>query len=94
MNITIEDKEYEVIENIRDGLDVEEVKKRYTDFFDLYDYILGDWAYNKMRLKGFYESNNKNVKDLNNIKNYKTYIKENCAFNCKYFLLKKVYKKI
>ena len=33
-----------------------------------FDYIVGDWAYGKVRLKGFYEDDNKNVKSFNNIK--------------------------
>lgn len=86
------DKKYEVIKNYREGFVFEEVESRFTDYFDQYDYVFGDWAYGKLRLKGFYESNNKNVKDLNDIKNLENYIKENCAVDCKHFLLKKVVK--
>ena len=76
--------------NEKDGFDYEEVKNKYTDYFSKYDYIFGDWAYGKLRLKGFYEANNKNVKELNNIKLLDKYIEENCAYNCKWFLLKKI----
>lgn len=92
MKIVLESNEYEVLENVKEALDTEELKKRYTEFFEIYDYIVGDWAYGKLRLKGFYEENNKKVKSLNNIKNVQSYLKENCAYNCKYFIIKKVYK--
>lgn len=91
-SILLEDKEYEIIEDVRDGLDLDELKNKYTDFFYPYDYIVGDWAYGKLRLKGFYDDKNPIKKDINNIKNLKKYIDENCAFNCKYFVIKKVYK--
>lgn len=83
-------KEYELIKNYRDGFIYEEVEDRFTDYFDDFDYVCGDWAYSKLRLKGFYEANNKMVKDYNNILYLDKYIKENCANDAKYFLIKKI----
>ena len=67
-------------------------------FFDcnrmlILDYIVGDIAYNKLRLKGFYDEKNKKVKSINNYSNLENYLKENCATDCKYFILKKVEEK-
>ena len=90
---TIDKYKYEVIKNVRDGFDLEEVKNKLTDYFYPYDYIVGDWAYGKLRLKGFYDSTNKNVSKINDIKNLKKYIEQNCAYGCRYFLLKKVERK-
>jgi uncharacterized protein YutD len=91
--ININEKEYELIKNIREGFDFEELKNKCTDYFDDYDYIVGDWAYGKLRLKGFYDGSNKKARDLNNIKFLDNYLKNTCAFNCKYFVIKRVYKK-
>ena len=55
-----------------------------------YDYIVGDIAYSKLRLKGFNKKNNKNFNQINDYKNVEKYIKENCAFDCKYFILEKI----
>ena len=74
-------------------LDLEEVKNKLTDYFYPYDYIVGDWAYGKIRLKGFYDEKNKNCKEINNIKNVDNYIKNNCAYNCKHFIVKKCVQK-
>lgn len=82
--------EYELEKNYRDGFDKEAFLERVTEYFDEYDYIFGDWAYGKLRLKGFYNSKNKNVNKINDIKILDDYIKNNCAYDCKYFLLKKV----
>ena len=90
--ILLENNEFELIKEYKNGFDLDELTKKYTDYFNDYDYILGDWAYGKLRLKGFYEQNNKECKGYNNINNLKRYLKDNCAFNCKYFVIKKVYK--
>lgn len=58
-------------------------------FFEGYDYILGDWAYNKLRLKGFCEKENKQFNDINNYELIDSYINNNCAYECKYFIIKK-----
>lgn len=93
MKIILENNEFEIIKDEREGFNIDELKSKYTEYFYEYDYIVGDWAYGKLRLKGFYESNNSKVKNINNINNVDQYIKNNCAYNCKYFIAKRVYKK-
>lgn len=81
---------YEVIRNDNDCLKKEEVVEKITEYFDDFDFIFGDYAYEKVRLKGFYKSDNKKVKDINDIKNLDEYIKNYCSFGSKVFLLKKI----
>lgn len=88
--VEIENNKYKIITDYRDGFDLEEFKKRYTDYFENYDYIVGDWAYGKLRLKGFYEDGNKNSTKINKISNLDKYIKESCAYGCKYFVAKRI----
>lgn len=90
----LENIEYELLENYKDGFDYEETKNKYTDYFYDYDYIIGDWAYGKLRLKGFYKSENKNCSKINDFSNYQDYIKEHCAYECRYFVLRKLEKNI
>ena len=90
MIIKVENNEYKLIQNYKDGFDAEMFKERYTSYFENYDYIVGDIAYSKLRLKGFNKKENKNVNKINNYKNVETYIKNNCAYDCKYFILEKV----
>ncbi len=73
----------------KENFDYEEVKKLFTDYFKDYDYVLGDYSYGKIRLKGFYDSNNKKVRQLNDIKNLNNYINEYCSPGAKKFLIKK-----
>ena len=88
--ITINGINYEIIKNEQDCFDASEIEEKITDYFDPYDYIFGDYAYEKVRLKGFYDSNNKNVNKINDIKNLDDYIKDYCSYGAKYFLLKKI----
>lgn len=90
--INIEDKTYELLTNYKEAFNEEEFKEKYTDYFYDYDYIVGDIAYNKLRLKGFYDAKNKKVNKINNYNNLDTYLKNNCAVECRYFVLKKINK--
>lgn len=87
--ITIDDIEYEIIKDYKNGYNKDEFIKRYTDYFYDFDYVVGDWAYGKLRLKGFYDGKNKKCKELNNFDNLDDYIKNNCAFDCSYFVAKR-----
>ncbi len=89
-NIEINGKKYELIRNDGDCFDIDVVREKVTDYFDDYDYIFGDIAYDKVRLKGYYESKNKKVKKINDIKYLDDYIKNYCSYGAKVFLLKKI----
>ena len=90
MKFQIENNEYELLINYKDGFDKEDFENKYTDYFYDYDYIVGDIAYGKLRLKGFYDEKNKKVNKINNYNNLDKYLKNNCANDCKYFVLKKI----
>lgn len=88
--VELNENKYEIIKNYKVGFVFDEIKEKFTDYFDNFDYVFGDWAYGKVRLKGFYDSDNKQVKSFNDIKYLEQYIEENCAVDCKHFLLKKI----
>ena len=90
--ITINEVEYEIQKDVNDAIDKELLEQKITDYFDDFTYIVGDWAYGKVRLKGFYDSKDKKCKKLNDIAGLDHYIENNCAYGCKWFLLKKVSK--
>ena len=66
-----------------------ELKSLFTEYFETFDYVLGDYSYGRLRLKGFYESKNKLTKKINDIKYLDDYLKDFCACQCPYFLIKK-----
>lgn len=90
MHIKINEIEYEIIKNEKNGFDKETVEVCLTDFYNDFDYVVGDWAYGKLRLKGFNEKTNKKFKPYNDFSKVDEYIEQKCAYGCKYFILKKV----
>ena len=63
--IEVENNKYELIKDYKNAFDLDEFISHYTDFFEDYDYLLGDIAYSKLRLKGFYDEKNKKAKPIN-----------------------------
>ncbi len=88
--VTINEKNYELIENVKDAFDLEVLKEKLTSFYDEYDYVVGDWAYGKLRLKGFNDKENKNYNKINDASLIESYITDYCAYGCKYFVLKRI----
>lgn len=88
--VTIDNKNYEIIKNVKDAFDLSDITGKITDYYDNFDYILGDYAYGKVRLKGFNDKTNKYYKPINDINMVDDYINNCCAYGCKYFILKKL----
>lgn len=83
-------KKYEIIENIKDGFQEEKVNERFSDILSKYDFIVGDWGYEQLRLKGFYDNQNSKAAFDTKIATLDDYLYEYCNFGCAYFVLKKV----
>jgi uncharacterized protein YutD len=83
---------YELIEENRDGFNEEAFKERYADILNKYDYIVGDWGYNQLRLRGFFDDHNQRASYDTKISTLSEYLYEFCNFGCAYFVLKKVKK--
>lgn len=90
MEINVNGVKYTVIRNVRDALNVNELEEKLTEYFEDFDYILGDYAYGKLRLKGFNNKENKNFKSYNDIDKLDDYIVNNCAYGCRHFVISKV----
>lgn len=89
--IEINGNNYELIKDYKNGFELDSIIDRCkeTDYFDDYDYIFGDWSYGKLRLKGFYDKNNSKCNDSNAFDLIEEYINKYCAYECRYFILKK-----
>ena len=90
MIVNIDNKKYEVIKNEKNALDINDLEGKITDYYHNFDYILGDYAYGKVRLKGFNEKSNKYFKSVNDYSKIDEYIDKYCAYGCKYFILKSI----
>mgnify|MGYP001391935952 CR=1 FL=1 len=88
--ITIQNIHYEVMEDYREGFKEEAFRERYSDILSKYDYIVGDWGYGQLRLRGFFDDQNPKATFDNKISTLKEYLYEYCNFGCAYFVVKKV----
>lgn len=88
--IVLDHNEYEVIKDYKNAFYPEEITDKYTDYFEEFDYILGDYSYDKLRLKGFCNVKNKNYKEWNDYNKMDEYLKNFCSYDCRYFILKKI----
>lgn len=80
---------YEMVHNERGGWNPEAFRDRYHDVLGRYDYVVGDWGYGQLRLKGFFEENNRKAGYDQKIDFLHEYIQEYCNFGCAYFVVKK-----
>ena len=92
MKVILNEQEYEIIKDYKDAFNKEDITNLYLDYFKDYDYILGDYAYSKLRLKGFCNKSNSMCNSINDYEKIDEYIKNECAYECKYFILKKIEK--
>ncbi|MFD2670745.1 YutD family protein [Marinicrinis sediminis] len=85
-------KQYELLKDHRNGWNAEAFRDRYSEVLDKYEYIVGDWGYNQLRLKGFHkEHTGKQVpRDQNTFDQLEDYLLEYCNFGCAYFVLKRM----
>lgn len=88
--VTLNNFEYEIIKDYKDVFNYDDLVEKVTDYFDTFDYILGDYSYDKLRLKGFCNKENKNLNDINNYNDIDDYIKNYCSYDCGYYILKKI----
>lgn len=88
--IHISDKTYELVYEHKEGWNFESFRDRYSEVLERYDYIVGDWGYNQLRLKGFFkEGSGKGTKESNSAA-IQDYLQEYCNFGCAYFIIEKI----
>ncbi|AOZ89440.1 hypothetical protein BK049_12510 [Bacillus xiamenensis] len=90
--IVVQNATFDLVREIKDGFDEEAFKARYSDILNKYDYIVGDWGYNQLRLKGFFDDQNQKATFDTKISTLDEYIYEYCNFGCAYFVLKRIRK--
>lgn len=78
---------YELVKNYRDGFNAEQLAQRFSSVLSKYDYIVGDWGYDQLRLKGFYAPDNPLYEPEFDVKTIEDYLYEYCNFGCAYFII-------
>ena len=87
--ILINDKVYELTYEHKNGWNADAFKERYSEVLERYDYIVGDWGYSQLRLKGFFKENSSKATKDTNINSLQDYLNEYCNFGCAYFVVER-----
>lgn len=88
--IHIANRTYEVLVDHKNGWKPEAFRERYSEVLERYDYIVGDWGYNQLRLRGFFRDRHPKATKETAISSAEDYINEYCNFGCAYFIIEKV----
>lgn len=86
-HFTLNGHPYELVKEYRDGFNGEELAKRFSNILSKYDYIVGDWGYDQLRLKGFYDKSNPQFNPEQGVDTIEDYLYEDCNFGCAYFII-------
>ncbi len=86
----IGEKQYKLVKNHRDAFQTERLGERFSDVLNRYDYIVGDWGYDQLRLKGFFHDENRKAPIEQRIGTLEDYLYEYCNFGCPYFVIERV----
>ncbi|WP_086313546.1 hypothetical protein A5821_001057 [Enterococcus sp. 7F3_DIV0205] len=89
-HVTIGTREYLLVKNHREAFDAERLGERFSDVLSRYDYIVGDWGYDQLRLKGFFNESNRKAAPEQRIDTLEDYLYEYCNFGCAYFVIERV----
>lgn len=80
---------YNITINHGNQLDTRRLARRYNTVLRKYDYIVGDWGYGQLRLRGFYDDIRPQAKIDQKISTLQDYLLEYCNFGCAYFVLER-----
>ncbi|PGT89179.1 MULTISPECIES: YutD family protein [Bacillaceae] len=87
--ISVQNQHFELVKEEKDGFNEEAFKERYSEILNKYDFIVGDWGYSQLRLRGFFDDQNQKATYDTKISTLDEYIFEYCNFGCAYFVLKR-----
>ena len=77
---------FSLVENIKDAFDVTAFNQRFSEVLTKFDYIVGDWSNEQLRLRGFYKDD-RTEENLEKISRLQDYLLEYCSYGCAYFVL-------
>lgn len=88
--ILVGERQYKIVVDHREGFDAEKLGERFSDVLSRYDFIVGDWGYEQLRLKGFFSADNRKAFPDQRIDSLEDYLYEFCNFGCAYFVIERV----
>lgn len=84
---TINGHPYQLLIDYKNAFQTEKLADRFSTILSKYDYIVGDWGFDQLRLKGFYASQQGNGQPVVMVDAIQDYLYEYCNFGCAYFVI-------
>ncbi|SJZ53583.1 Uncharacterized protein YutD [Pilibacter termitis] len=88
--VQIGERKYRLVYNHREAFEPEKLGERFSEVLSRYDYVVGDWGYEQLRLKGFFNSTHKKALAEQKIDTLEDYLYEFCNFGCAFFVLERI----
>lgn len=88
--VQVGQRTFHIVHNYREAFDAEKLEQRFSDVLDKYDYIVGDWGFEQLRLKGFFSTSRRKMLADNKIDHLEDYVNEYCNYGCAYFVLRRI----
>ncbi|MCL1948941.1 MAG: YutD family protein [Turicibacter sp.] len=85
---------YQVVKKHMCEFDELVFRQKYTEVFDKYDYLVGDFSGGQLRLKGFYREGRKGIPPEQRVESIPDYLAEYCAYGCPYYVIEKIIMKV
>jgi len=80
---------YTVLKEFKTVFNAEQFNEKIVHVLLKYDFIVGDYADEHLRLKGFYHNKRRDVEDSLKEASIETYITESCNYMCPHYVLEK-----
>lgn len=87
-HFTLNHHPYELLVNHKDAFQVDALADRFSTVLSKYDYIVGDWGVDQLRLRGFYAPENRLYTSERGVETIEDYLFEECNFGCAYFIVR------
>lgn len=78
---------YEIVMDKDNSFNLDSFTDRFSMILSKFNYIVGDWGYGQLRLRGFYDRDNPLFKPDQGVDTIQDYLYEECNFGCHYFIL-------
>ena len=84
--ILSENLTFELLQNEKEAFDATVFGQRFSEILTKFDYIVGDWSNEQLRLRGFYKED-RDVATMDKLSRLDDYLLEYCSYGCAYFVL-------
>ena len=84
--ILSENLSFQLLKNEKEAFDATVFGQRFSEILTKFDYIVGDWSNEQLRLRGFYKEE-RDVATMDKLSRLDDYLLEYCSYGCAYFVL-------